>query len=289
MKWQGGRMMNLRMGQRVVIVVLSICCVGLLLGIDPLSAYQPLNKHSIPPELKVIAHRGASGIAPENTMAAFEKAIQLQADYIELDIQISKDDQLVVLHDRTVDRTTDGTGEVKSFEVNELKNLDAGSFFNSSFAGERIPTLEEVLGQVSGRIGVVIEMKEPSKYPKMVESLVNLLIAQGLDKPENEEIIVQSFDVKSLQAFHKRLPHIPIGILIGKDQDEIGTEEVKDYAAFASFVNPQQSIVDEALVELIHGYGMKIWPWTIRKADQVDPLLNLDVDGLVTDYPNYFD
>jgi glycerophosphoryl diester phosphodiesterase len=282
-------MMHLRMGQRIGAALLCICCGGLILGIDPLSAYQPLKTRSLMTEVKVIAHRGASGLAPENTMAAFEKAIQLKADYIELDIQISKDNQLVVIHDTTVDRTTDGSGEVKRFTVNGLKRLDAGSYYSSSFAGERIPTLEEVLGQVSGRIGVVIEMKQPSMYPEMVELLADQLIKRGLGKPQNEEIIVQSFDIQSLQIFHERLPNVPLGILVGKDYPGLRVQEIKQFADFASFVNPHQSLVDEGLVELVHGYGMKLYPWTIRKANQVDPLLNLEVDGLVTDYPQYID
>src|SRR5699024_1122413 len=109
--------------------------------------------------------RGASGYAPENTIAAFDKAVEMKADYFELDVQRSKDGQLVLIHDTTVDRTTNGTGAVKDLTLKELKSLDAGSWFDEKYAGEKIPTLGETLDRHRGKIKILIELKSPSLYP----------------------------------------------------------------------------------------------------------------------------
>ena len=153
-------------------------------------------------DVETIAHRGASGYAPENTMAAFEKAVDMKADYFELDVQMTKDGKLVVIHDTSVDRTTDGSGMVKDLTLEEIHNLDAGSWFGEEFANERIPTLGEVLDEFRGKSGILIEIKSPSLYPGIEEKIAAELSARNLDKPNNNKIIVQSFDQESVQIFH---------------------------------------------------------------------------------------
>ena len=116
-----------------------------------------------------IAHRGASGYAPENTLAAFDKAVEMQADYIEIDVQLSKDDLPVVIHDDTLDRTTNGTGNISAYTLQELKSLDAGSWFDKKYAGEKIPSLNEVLEMYGEKINILIELKSPELYPGVEE------------------------------------------------------------------------------------------------------------------------
>src|SRR5699024_7462523 len=141
-----------------------------------------------------IAHRGASGHAPENTIAAFDKAFEMKADYIEIDVQMTHDGELIVIHDTTVDRTTDGTGAVSDFTFEEIQQLDAGSWFSEEFAGEQIPTFEEILDTYRGKIGLLIELKSPELYPGIEEKVADALKERNMDQPNNQKIIIQSFN-----------------------------------------------------------------------------------------------
>lgn len=234
-----------------------------------------------------IAHRGASGHAPENTLAAFDKAVKMKADFFELDVQMSKDGHLVVIHDATVDRTTDGTGRVGDLTLKELKRLDAGSWFGPEFAGERIPTLEEVLDRYRGKIGILIEIKNPELYPGIEEKVANALKKRNMHRPNNGKVIVQSFGHDSVKKFHRLLPSVPVGVLLsyGDYRDGVSDEELADFARYADYVNPNQMLVDEDLVRRIHNLGMKITPWTIQTKEEADRMIALGVDGIVTDFP----
>jgi glycerophosphoryl diester phosphodiesterase len=233
-----------------------------------------------------VAHRGASGYAPENTMAAFEKAVEMNADYIELDVQLSKDGQLVVIHDTTVDRTTDGTGEVGNLTLEELRKLDAGSYFGPEFAGERIPTLEEVLDAYGSKTGILIEIKAPHLYPGIEQKVADALAERNMDEPTNGKIIVQSFDFNSLKKFHNILPDVPIGVLTS-GADHLTDPMLQEFKTYADYVNPNLAYVNRDLVNRIHALDMGIMAWTVRDQSQVAPLLEAGVDGIITDYPDY--
>lgn len=234
-----------------------------------------------------IAHRGASGHAPENTMAAFDMAVKMKADYFELDVQMSKDGHLVIMHDATVDRTTNGTGRVKDLTLKELKRLDAGSWFGPEFAGEKIPTLDEVLDRYRGKIGIVIEIKHPELYPGIEEKVADALIKRNMHEPENGKVIVQSFNHKTVRSFHRILPEVPVGVLLSYAEYRNGVSdlELASFALYADFVNPNQLLVDESLVRRIHALGMKIAPYTIRTKKQAERMIALGVDGFATDFP----
>lgn len=251
---------------------------------------QPIAVSAAPAEkverVDTIAHRGASGYAPENTMAAFRKAVEMKADYIEIDVQVTKDGQLVVIHDTTVDRTTDGTGKVGSLTLDEIRELDAGSYFAPEFAGERIPTFEEVLDEFRGKTGILIELKAPELYPGVEELVAAALSERNMDKPENEKIIVQSFNFDSMKTFHERMPDVPVGVLTS-NKDHLTDEKLADFADYADYVNPTQKLVTAELVDRIHDLGMQISVWTVRKPEEVEPLLAAGVDDIITDYPDY--
>lgn len=235
-----------------------------------------------------VAHRGASGYAPENTMAAFDKAAWMRADYFELDVQRSKDGRLVIMHDTKVDRTTDGTGYVKDLTLAQLKQLDAGSWFNPAFAGEPIPTLEEVLDRYRGkRVKILIELKSPSLYPGIEQQVADELAKRNLDK-RRDKVIVQSFDLDSVQRFHQILPSVPVGVLTSYgDYKETGItdEHLRSFATYADYVNPNKDLVDADLVQRVHQKGMKILPYTIRDRAAADLLFQAGVDGFITDFP----
>ncbi len=235
-----------------------------------------------------VAHRGATGYAPENTIAAFDKAVEMKADYIEIDVQRSKDGELVIIHDTTVDRTTDGTGKVKELTLEQLRALDAGSFMGEQFKGEKIPTFEEILDRYHGKVGILIELKAPELYPGMEESVAQELKERNLDHPQNEKIIIQSFNFESMKKMNQLLPKVPIGVLTSSITDT-SEQALKEFSAYADYFNPHYGIVTKDLVDQVHSLGMKISSWTVRSQEAADFLLSMDVDAIITDYPDYVD
>jgi glycerophosphoryl diester phosphodiesterase len=235
-----------------------------------------------------VAHRGASAYAPENTIAAFDKAVEMKADYIEIDVQRSKDGELVLIHDTTVDRTTDGTGKVGDFMFEELRSLDAGSWKGEQFAGEQIPTFDEILDRYHGKIGILIEIKASELYPGIEESIAEELKERNLDKPQNEKIIIQSFNHKSMEKMNDLVPKVPIGVLTSSRADT--TEQaLQEFSTYADYFNPSYGIVTEELVNQVHYLDMKIGSWTVRSQEAADFLLDMGVDAIISDYPDYVD
>lgn len=233
-----------------------------------------------------VAHRGASGYAPENTMAAFDRAFEMKADFIEIDVQMSADGEVVAIHDLMIDRTTDGTGRVDNFTLEELRQLDAGSWFGPEFAGEQIPTFDEILDAYRGKIGILIEIKEPSAHPGIEDAVAEALAERNMDKPNNGKIIVQSFDHGSVAYFNSLLPNVPTGVLVGNLTDGISDAALAQFATYADYFNPNHRMVDEALVDRIHAHGLKIAPYTINDQTRVNELINDGVDGVISDFPN---
>jgi glycerophosphoryl diester phosphodiesterase len=196
---------------------------------------------------------------------------------------VSKDGELIVMHDPTVDRTTNGTGYIKDLTLVELRSLDAGSFFDPEFAGEKIPTLSEVLDEFRGTIGILIEIKAPLLYPDIEEKIADELIKRNMHKPENGKVIVQGFYFPSLKEFHELLPEVPVGVLT-QTNDQLTDEALEDYRTYADYVNPVLGTVTPELVERIHGEGMKTMAWTVGwRPEQTQPLLEARVDGIITD------
>lgn len=234
-----------------------------------------------------VAHRGASAHAPENTMAAFHKGVEMKSDYIEIDVQMTADEELVIIHDTTVNRTTNGTGAVGDLTLEEIRALDAGSWFSEEFAGEKIPTFEEVLDAFRGKVGILIELKSPELYPGMEEKVANALKERNMDHAKNNKIIIQSFNHGSMELSKELLPEIPHGVLAGLSWAGVTDEQLEAFATYADYFNPNQNIVTPALVDRVHEVGMQIMPYTSRSQEQADRLFNLGVDGIVTDYPEH--
>jgi glycerophosphoryl diester phosphodiesterase len=235
-----------------------------------------------------VAHRGAAGYAPENTIAGFDLAVDMKADYIEIDVQRSKDGELVVIHDTTVDRTTDGTGKVGDLTLEQLKSLDAGSWKGESFAGEAIPTFEEILDRYHGKVGILIELKAPELYPGIEEQVAEALKERNLDKPQNEKIILQSFNFQSMKKMDQLLPHVPVGVLTS-NRALTTPEALKEISTYAEWFNPSYGIVTEDVVNEVHSQGMQIGSWTVRSQEAADFLFDMKVDAIITDYPDYVD
>nr|WP_142826301.1 glycerophosphodiester phosphodiesterase family protein [Planococcus soli] len=234
-----------------------------------------------------IAHRGASGHAPENTMEAFHKGFEMKSDYIEIDVQMTKDGELVVIHDTTVDRTTDGTGKVGDLTFEEIRQLDAGSWFSEAYAGERVPTFEEVVDEFRGKVGILIELKAPELYPGVEEKIADALIERNMATPNNNKIIIQSFNHESMKKSKELLPNLSHGVLTGGGWADVTEEQLAQFAAYADYFNPTMSIVTNELVTDVHEAGMDIFPYTSRSQEQALRLFDLNVDGIITDYPEH--
>ena len=234
------------------------------------------------PRPTIFAHRGASAYAPENTLPAFELAIRQKADAIELDATLSRDRQVVVFHDDSVDRTTNGQGRVQDLTLAAIRELDAGSFFDESFRGVRIPTLEEVFEVVGAKTIINIEIKNyASPFDTLPESIAKLIRHHNLA----DRILFSSFNPIALNRIKKLLPDIPIGLLI---LPGLGGKLVR--SMFGSWI-PHQALhpalqnVSENLIKKQHRRGRRVHVYTVNHPDDMRRLFDWDVDGIFTDDP----
>ncbi|MBM7693084.1 glycerophosphoryl diester phosphodiesterase [Peribacillus deserti] len=243
---------------------------------------------SPPSQPFIIAHRGASGYCPENTFAAFDKSIEQGADYIELDIQLSLDGKLVVIHDPALDRTTNGKGFVKNWTYQDLRRLDSGSWFHEQYKNERIHCLEDIFTRYNGKAGLIIEMKKPSLYPGIEKKLAEALIRVSFSSSLKYPVIVQSFNENALKTFREYSPHIPIGMLVKKHPAGLSNKKIKRISEFAQFINPKINMVNRRLIQRIHSFGLGVLVWTVRDKQAAEKLRHFGVEGLITDYPDLF-
>lgn len=234
--------------------------------------------------LHIIAHRGASAYAPENTFAAFEKAVELGADFIELDVQLTKDGRLAVIHDDKVDRTTNGTGFVREYTMNELEKLDAGSWFSPEFQGEKIPSLEAVLGKYHNKTGLLIEIKSSKTQPGIEKAAGQLISRFG----HSMNAIVQSFDAGAMRALHHMYPSIPTAVLIRPRFGMLPRARLRQIAEFARYVSLKATMVSPFLIKSIHSCDLKALAWTVNGEKTGRRLKSWKIDGIITDYPDYF-
>ncbi|HZY30946.1 MAG TPA: glycerophosphodiester phosphodiesterase family protein [Candidatus Methylomirabilis sp.] len=227
-----------------------------------------------------VAHRGASALAPENTMAAFEKAVELGADVIELDLHLSRDGELVAIHDDTLDRTTDGHGPVHQRSLAELMRLDAGRWFGEGFAGQRIPTLAQVLDRFAGKVPLALEIKAGSTFfPGIEERVVSALRRHAAI----DQAAVASFDHHALRRLKEIEPTIrTAALLVGRPvalSALAGPARANGLALEASFVTRSE-------VEACRAAGLKLVVWVVNDPAQMRHFIRLGVDGIITDRPD---
>lgn len=249
-------------------------------------------------EMLVIGHRGASGYAPEHTFASWDRALELGADYLEQDLQMTSDGVLVVLHDDTLERTTGCTGRVIDRTWAEIRDCDAGSWFNTArpgharpeFAGERIRTLDEVLTRYAGRASFYIETKNPEEAPGMEEALLDLLERHGLREAAAREwrVLVQSFSERSLRRMHALDPDLPLIQLLPRRWQTPRTvaAALDEIAQYAVGIGPHWSDVDEHVLEAARRHCVDVHPYTVNDADAMRHLTSLGVHGMFTDVPD---
>ena len=230
----------------------------------------------------IFAHRGACALAPENTVPSFELAVAHRADAIELDAKLSKDGVVMVIHDQTVDRTTEGSGKVKDLSTTELKNLDAGSFFSPQFSGTKIPTLDEVFEAVGQLIIVNVELTNyKSKDDGLVEKVVEVVKRHKMEK----RVLFSSFLPANLVKSRTLLPETPTGLLCLP-----GIMGAVSRSAFSrhfspEIIHPFFSDVSAKFVEKEHSRGRRVHAWTVNAKPDILRMQKFGVDGIFTDDP----
>ncbi|MFC5214775.1 glycerophosphodiester phosphodiesterase [Streptomyces coerulescens] len=246
----------------------------------------------------VIAHRGASAYAPENTLDAVDKAAELGVDWVENDVQRTKDGELVVVHDDNLRRTTDveevfpdrAPWKVKDFTAAEIARLDAGSWFDPAYADARVPTLKQFVDRVElHHQELLLEIKNPELYPGIEQQTLKVLDNEGwLDGPHLDgRLIVQSFSADSVRTVHELNPGVKTGLL--------GTPAVADlgrYAAFTDQINPSYGSISTSYVASVHaiegahGRPLEVFTWTVNDASTARLVAGYGVDGIITNTPD---
>lgn len=228
----------------------------------------------------VIGHRGALGYAPENTMASFQKGLETGVDLIELDIHMTRDGELVVMHDANVERTTDGHGRIKDKTLAEVKKLDAGVHFDARFRGERVPTLEEVLAWAKGRIPLAIEIKgDPLPAPGIEAKMIDLVRAYGM----LGDVMAISFHHPVVRRVKELEPAMATGVLYSAClADPVGAAR----AALADSLRPYWMYWTADQVRAVHEAGLTASTWNADDEDLMEYLVGLGVDSIGSNYPD---
>lgn len=238
----------------------------------------------------IVGHRGAAGLAPENTLAAFREGMKATS-MIELDVHLSKDGHVIVAHDPTADRTTDGTGAWQDLTLEEIKKLDAGSWFNPSFAGERVPTLDEVLSMVDGHCTVIIELKWPEVgvYDGLAQKVVQLIH----DKGASHWTVIQSFEISYLTQIVRSWPDVLCYQLIYGTLNfpPIWQDRRLHFGTFAPLkgiagVVCYYKFTSPGLVDRLHARKLFVGAYTVNEPEDAARLQNLGIDILITDVPD---
>ncbi|HEY8339220.1 MAG TPA: glycerophosphodiester phosphodiesterase family protein [Egibacteraceae bacterium] len=215
------------------------------------------------------------------------------ADLVEVDVQRSADGVLVVMHDTTLERTTNAEEvfpdredyDLADFTFAELRQLDAGSWFDESFAGEKIPTLDEVLAALPGSAGLLLEVKSPELYPGLAEDVAEALARwPGYVRahPRAQRLVVQSFDWDFMAEYHALQPNVAVGLLGGPPSDA----DLADFAGWVDHVNPSHTAVDADVIDRVHELGMQVNVYTVNDPDRMGELVELGVDGIITNHPD---
>ena len=222
-------------------------------------------------DILIIGHKGASSIAPENTLKAFQKAIELKTDYVEFDIHITKDGEIIIIHDSDTFNATGVKGLIKDMNLDQIKNLDAGE-------GEKIPTLRELISITQKKMGLQIEIKSTN----LLDKLTQILKEEDLLSTS----IVSSFMLDELLKLKLLEPSVKVGLLLSEDmvRPKLIKRKIKKvaennfYSIHPPFINTDKEIVDFA-----HSYGLKVVVWTVNDRDVMEKLIEIGVDAIITD------
>ena len=292
-----------------MIAVLAIAAAAALVAALVVAA-EPVRAAEDPlPDAPVlnIGHRGASGYAPEHTFASYNLALKLGADYIEQDLQLTRDGVLVVMHDKTLNRTATAPegvparycrGPVSNRTLRQIKQCDVGSWFNEAYpqyakpryVGLKIPTLEQVFKRYSDRpnVNFYIETKNPDAAPGMEEELLRLMRKYELIRPaaENWKVLIQSFSPDSLKKIHRLRASLPLIQLYFAGSSKAIRRDLDAARSYAVGIGPYQKDVDRRLVLAAHRRCLAVHPYTVNEKVDMRALIRRRVDGMFTNFPD---
>ena len=217
----------------------------------------------------MIGHRGAMGYAPENTLLSINKAIELGADWVEVDVYLV-DEELIVIHDDTLDRTTNGHGRLVNYSFEELRKLDAGQ-------GQKIPTLQEVIDVTCGVVGLNVELKGEGTAAALVDLVSNM------SHKEKERVIISSFLMSELMDVFQLDKYLKIGVLASKNMDCSFNWALK-LKAFSIHISKQD--VTRELIERAHHLGLKLYAYTVNEQEEIKQIKKMGADGVFSNYPD---
>lgn len=240
--------------------------------------------------LIITGHRGAGGLAPENTLASIQLALDLGVDRIEIDVQQTKDNVIIVLHDRTLKRTTNGFGFIKSVNYADLLKYSAGIKFNKVYAEEKIPTLEQVIDLINGKVELLIETKYSYLYyPNIERHILNVI----KNKNAFGWCKIISFNDRALFRIHKLNKEVRVGkLFVGKSvnlplsYDTTINFKPLDRYHFVDEIIVQHKYASKAFIDKVHQFGKELHVWTVNDSETIEKLIDRGVDGIISDYPN---
>ena len=239
---------------------------------------------------KVISHRGANKFAPQNTMPAFEKSLEIGVDGFETDVHCSSDGVVVVCHNYTVDETSDGMGNIADMTFERLKELDFGSWYSDKFKGTPIPSVDDFLSLCEGKgLSVInIEIKEPKNGEK---DIADKTIAAVKEHGLFDSLLISSFDPEILIQCKKVDPKCKTALLYSPDKKITYSKLLFNYVEYAKelqveYLHPHYTFVNERYVKKLHENGVGVNPWTVDSPEQAKKLLEYGVDGIITNCPD---
>lgn len=248
-----------------------------------------------------IGHRGASGYAPEHTIEAYDLALEQGADYIEIDLQMTKDGVLIAMHDTTLNRTARARegepkrycrGPVSKRTLEELESCEVGSWFSPEYTGLEIPTLEEIFKYYEDQdVNYYIETKKPEAAPGMEEELLRLMEEYGLIEAAAEEwqVLIQSFSPESLMTIHEFEPSLPLIQLYWSGSSKTIQRDLESASTYAVGIGPYKKDVDAELIAAAHELCLAVHPYTVNTEEEMESLIALGVDGMFTNFPDRLD
>lgn len=241
----------------------------------------------------IVAHRGGAALMPENTLSAFENAVKLGVDMVETDVHLSKDGEIIIMHDPNVATTTNGAGQISEITLTELKKLNAAAKnAKGGVTQQEIPTLAQVLDTIKGKSGIQIEIKLKAggaRYPGIEKKVIDQVNALGM----TDKVIIISFDFPTLKEVKAIDPHIQTGAIVDArwfstrttlSPDQVVAEIID--TSGADYFMPTSTTVTETLVRAVHARGLKIGTWTVNTAGEMSRLAGWGVDGITTNSPD---
>ncbi len=227
--------------------------------------------------VEITGHRGASGLAPENTMVALMKAIEFGADFSELDVQETADGTIVLMHDDSLQRTTNLAAPIWEKSYEDLQALEAGAWFSDEFKGEPIPTLKSIIGAVRGKMKLNIELKMSGHEKQLTEKVVAMVEEEDFIK----ECILTSFDFSAVKKIRQLNNKIKAGFIFSEIPED---EDV--FTANVDLLSVNKKIVTKEFVQQAHANNKEVHVWTVNDPDDMRRLIALGVDNIITNYPN---